>query len=89
MNARLQANLIRSMVQRCPRAVRYPARAITAPESVRRDHTDEADRLAYFEQSAATRGGVVAPFARPAAASEPPTQGAVAGFFSSQPEFSK
>lgn len=53
-----------SMIERCQRWKRTPNRAITAPEHdlLRRDHTDEDMRLAQFEQSRLTRGGVVAPF---------------------------
>lgn len=71
MNPRLAANLLRAgFIERCPRNVRYPARAITAPEpELQRAYTDESLRLAQFEQSAATRSGVVAPF--PKSALEP------------------
>lgn len=51
-----------SMIERC--RGRTPNLAITAPvhDLLRRDHTDEDLRAAQFEQSAATRNGVVAPF---------------------------
>ena len=63
MNARLQANLLRFAIVRCPRDQRYPARAITAPEpAFSPDRTTEATRLAYFDQSARTRNGKVATF---------------------------
>ena len=63
MNARLQANLLRHAIERCPRDQRYPARAITAPEpAFSPDRTTEATRLAYFDQSARTRNGKVAEF---------------------------
>lgn len=56
--------LARSMLERCPRGT-TPARAITAPaQSLKRDKTDEATRLAYFNQSARTQNGVVADFNR-------------------------
>lgn len=70
-----------SLIERCPRSVRTPARAITAPEpDLRRAYTDEAVRQAQFDQSAATRNGVVAEFPSPAAASATLPEGAVAGF---------
>lgn len=51
-----------SMIERC--RGRTPNLAITAPVHglLRRDHPDEDLRAAQFEQSAATRNGVVAPF---------------------------
>lgn len=59
MNARLAF----AMIQRTRRRVTPPA-SITAPlaDTLDRDHTTEADRLAYFDQSARTTGGKVAPF---------------------------
>ncbi len=54
--------LARSMLEHCPRHVKQPARAITAPVVLRLDKTDEAMRLAYFNQSARTQNGVVADF---------------------------
>ncbi len=70
-----------SMIERCQRAVRHPARAITAPEPDRIDFIDESLRLAQFAQSAATHSGVVAPFPGPATAtpSHPTSIQAVAG----------
>lgn len=57
MNARLAF----AMIQRQHRGV-TPPRTITAPLADMRDHTTEADRLSYFDQSARTTGGKVAPF---------------------------
>lgn len=59
----MNAQLARLMIQRQHRGV-TPPRTITAPlnDMLMRDHTTEADRLAYFDQSARTTGGKVAPF---------------------------
>lgn len=58
----MNAPLARAMIQRQHRGVTPPA-SITAPDpALPRDHTTEADRLAYFDQSARTTGGKVAPF---------------------------
>lgn len=57
----MNAQLARLMIQRQHRGA-IPPRTITAPLSDRRDHTIEVDRLATFDQSARTIGGVVAPF---------------------------
>lgn len=63
MNAILEARLLRFAIVRCPRSMRHPPAAITAPEpELRRAYTDEATRLAYFDQSARTVGGKVASF---------------------------
>lgn len=63
MNARLQANLLRFAIVRCPRHMKHPPASITAPEpQLRRAFTDEATRLAQFDQSARTRNGKVAEF---------------------------
>ena len=63
MHARLEATLLRGLIERCPRAVKHPARTITAPEpKLPRAYTDEAVRQAQFDQSRRTTGGVVAPF---------------------------
>lgn len=56
MNARLAF----AMIQRQHSGV--TPRTITAPLTDTRDHTTEADRLAYFDQSARTAGGKVAQF---------------------------
>ena len=76
MNARLAF----AMIQRTRRGVTPPA-SITAPlaDTLDRDHTTEADRLAYFDQSARTTGGKVAPFRRPAASVPTPHSPLAAG----------
>lgn len=74
MNARLAF----AMIQRQRRGV-TPPRTITAPIVERLDHTTEADRLATFDQSARTTGGVVAPF-RPLSGGVPRLTPAPAGF---------
>lgn len=67
MHARLQANLLRFAIERCPRGV-TPSAAITAPipEDVPTDPDKGllSQRDAYFAQSAATRNGEVAPYRR-------------------------
>lgn len=63
----MSAVLHPSIIERCPRSVRLPNRTITAPQPVlARAFTDEDVRLACFEQSRATVGGVVAPLELPA-----------------------
>lgn len=56
----------KAMIQHCPRWMKTPPRSITAPlPALQKDHTPESLRIAQFEQSAATRNGVVPPFAPP------------------------
>ena len=81
----MNAQLVRAMIQRQYRGVTPPA-SITAPiaDTLDRDHTTEADRLATFDQSARTTGGKAAPFVAPAASVPDPQSPLAAGAASSK-----
>jgi len=69
----MNAQLARAMIQRTRRGVTPPA-SITAPiaDTLDRDHTTEADRLAQFDLSARFVGGRHPdPFVAPAASAPP------------------
>lgn len=75
----MNAQIVLAMIQRQHKGV-TPPRTITAPmPKLGTDHTTEADRLATFDQSARTVGGVVAPFV-PCQAAAPRLTPAPAGF---------